>query len=170
MENAYGIEGNLTYDITPWLFFSGNANFYRSIINGEFEGNNLDRDIYSAQFQSTLRAKVSDFDFQLRGRYRTPHETTQGRRLAFYTVDFGVNYQILKGKGTFNLNAVDILNSRKYRGTTELSNYYSEDEFQWRSRQVTLSFTYQINQRRQKNGRGNGNGGGDFNGGGDMEF
>ncbi len=170
LENAYGIEANFTVDAAKWLFINGNANFYRSIVDGEYEGKDLSRDIYTMQFQTAVKAKVGDFDLQLRGRYRAPEKRTQGTRLALYTVDFGANYKVLKGKGNLNLNARDLFNTRKYRGTTRLDNFYSEDEFQWRSRQITLSFTYMLNQKRGRNGgedRGN-NGGGDFGGGDDF--
>jgi len=172
IENAMGLEGNFSYDVTNWLMVNGNANLYRSIIDGKYEGTDLSRDIYTAQFHMAIKAKVNDFDFQLRGRYRAPETRTQGTRKSFYTVDFGANYRILNGRGTFNLNARDLFNTRKYRGTTQLENFYSEDEFQWRSRQITLSFTYQINPKRQRNSEREGSGeGGDYNnGGGDMEF
>jgi hypothetical protein len=64
------------------------------------------------------------------------------------------------------LNIRDLFNTRKYRGISEGQYFYSESEFQWRSRQLRITFTYRINQKRKDNGEDN-----DDNGGNDdMEF
>jgi len=173
-EDAFGVETNFTYDPFHWLHINGNANLYRSIVTGSYEGRSMNRDALSTRFQLATRVKVrKDLELQLRGFYRAPENTPQGRRLSMYAVDFGANWRILQGKGIVNLSVRDLFNTRKFRGITEGAEFYSQTEFQWRTRQASISFTYMINQNRDKNGRngnrGGGNGGG-FDGGDGMDF
>ena len=160
-EDAFGLEANFTYDPAEWLSMNGNANFYRSIIIGEFEGESLDRDTYTYNFQMAAKVKVGELDFQLRGNYRGPEITTQGERKSIYWMDLGANYKIMDGRGIFNFNIRDLFNSRRYRGFTETDVYRETSEFQWRARQFSLTFTYLINRKPGRNGRN----GGDYDGG-----
>lgn len=173
VENAYGIEMNFTFDPLNWLSINGNANFYRAITEGSYlpEGSineiNLDRDTYTASFRLNNKVQLGKYNLQLSGWYRAPQETTQGSRKAMYSIDFGANRDVLKDNGTLTLSVRDLLNSRKYRGITETANRYEESVFQWRTRQVNLSFTYRINQKKQ---RERSRDGGDSFGGDEMEF
>ncbi|MEQ9414452.1 MAG: TonB-dependent receptor [Cyclobacteriaceae bacterium] len=158
VEDAYGIEANFNSDPTSWLSISGNANFYRAITVGKFidESDNeiiLERDTYSARFRLSTKFKINKVDLQLSGNYRAPENQTQGTRKSMYRMDAGANMDVLKGKGTLNLTVRDVFNTRKYRGTTLTDSFSEVSEFQWRSRQVRLSFTYRINQKKQRSGR-----------------
>jgi outer membrane receptor protein involved in Fe transport len=174
VENAYGLEMNFTFDPASWFSINGNANFYRAITEGSYtpEGSNnvinLDRDTYTASLRLNNKFKFGKYNLQLSGWYRAPQETTQGRRLAMYSVDLGANRDVLNNNGTLTLSVRDLFNTRKYQGITETANRYEESVFQWSSRQVNLSFTYRINQKKQRE-RG-GRNGGDFEGGDDMGF
>jgi hypothetical protein len=56
----------------------------------------------------------------------------------------------------------DLLNTRKWRSITEIEedNYYAESVSQWAPRQVRLTFTYRLNQMKNKDrGRGGNDGG-----------
>ena len=76
-------------------------------------------------------------------------------------MDVGLEKDILKRKATVILSATDVFNTRFRRWIAEAPGFYSESRFQWRSRQLLLSFTYRINQekKRKRGGRGDGNGG-----------
>lgn len=164
-ENAYGVEANFNTDPTGWLNINGNANFYRAITEGAFNDIVLDRDTYTARFRLNTRFKVGKVDLQVSGRYRAPEKGTQGKRKAMYTIDLGANMDVLNKNGTLNLSVRDLLNSRKYRGETVTDSFREDSEFQWRSRQVRLAFTYRINQKK-KRGRDSD----DYDGGDDMDF
>ena len=166
-QNAYGIEFSLSYDFYKWWKVSGNFDFYRAITEGEYEGRILESDALT--WSSRLNNKMTIFgniDFQTSLRYRAPRVTTQGRRLAMYSIDTGLSKDILKGKGTLTLSAKDLLNSRKRRSEVDLPNLTSYSEFQWRSRQFLLTFNYRINQKKKRGGRNrggyDGGEGGDF--------
>jgi hypothetical protein len=46
----------------------------------------------------------------------------------------------------------DLLNSRKRQSFTQTPFFTSDNYFQWRERQMTLTFVYRINQKKDKNG------------------
>jgi hypothetical protein len=94
---------------------------------------------------------------------RAPQTTPQGRQLGIYTMDLAWSKDVLNKKGTLTLSVRDLFNSRKRRSFTYGDNFESYSEFQWRQRQITLSFDYRLNQKKQ---RGEGSrGDGDFDGG-----
>lgn len=160
-ENAYGIEANFNTDPTDWLNLNGNFNFYRAITSGSFNDVDLSRDTYTARFRFNNRIKVGKYDFQVSVNYRAPENTTQGVRKSITSIDLGANTDVLNKRGTVSLSVQDLLNNRKYRGEIETVNFREESEFQWRARQVRLSFTYRINQKKQSERGERGDYGGD---------
>lgn len=74
-------------------------------------------------------------------------------------------------KGTLTLRVSDVFDTRRWRSVTFNEDFYSEGEFQWRPRTITLGFTYQLRQtskrgeRPQRQRQNDGDGGGE-----DMEF
>lgn len=148
--NSYGIEYNFSVDPTDWYNVNGNANFYRVITEGAYKDIELKRDTYTANFRLNNKFKVGKVNVQVSGFYRAPEKTTQGNRKSMYGVDLGSNMDILKGNGTLTFFVKDLFNSRKYRGTTFSDNFIEEKEFQGRSRQAGISFSYRINQNKSK--------------------
>ena len=161
-QDAYGIEFNLSYELLKWWKFNANFNFYRAISEGLYEGQALASDTYT--WQTRVNSKMTilkDVTFQTSLNYRAPNETTQGRTLAFYSVDSGLSKDILKGKGTLTFNVKDVFNTRKWRSITDITDvYYSESSFQWRARQFLLTFNYRLNQKKSRGRQGGGYQGG----------
>lgn len=156
--NAYGIETNLSKDISNWWQISGNANFYRAVTEGEAFGEDLSSDAYtmSGRFSSKITFWRA-LNYQLSAFYRAPEETPQGRRKAMYAVDMALSKDVFKGKGTLTLSVSDLFNTRKYRGETFGSNFYSNSQFQRSRTQFLLSFSYRLNQVNRSQGRNNNN-------------
>jgi outer membrane receptor protein involved in Fe transport len=150
--NSYGLEFNFSYDLFKWWDITSDLNFFRSITQGAFEGDNYDADTYtwSGRINSNWdlgnRWKIqSSFD------YRAPEITTQGRRLAIYSWDLGGSVDIWNGNATLTLMARDIFNTRKWRNVIDLPEYQSESVFQWRVRRsVVITLTYRLNQDKKK--------------------
>ncbi|MEX2232245.1 MAG: outer membrane beta-barrel family protein [Cyclobacteriaceae bacterium] len=168
--NAYGLEFNFSYTIGKWWDINSSANFFRAITEGSYEGEDLSRDTYAVHTRTTSKMTISkDFEFQTSFFYRGPRQTTQGRQLASYSLDLALAKDILKGKGTISANVRDLLNTRKRRSITEIEeeNYYAESTSQWAPRQIRLTFTYRLNQ--MKNRERNGRGGDEGNEGGNNE-
>ncbi|MEO1218839.1 MAG: hypothetical protein AAFY45_35235, partial [Bacteroidota bacterium] len=66
---------------------------------------------------------------------------------------------------TLKVSVRDLFNSRKYRYVIEEQDFYSENVFQRRARQATLTFNYRLNQKKRRGGRRGGRG--DYDGGGE---
>lgn len=162
-QDAYGVEMNISYELLKWWKLNANFNFYRAISEGLYEGQTLTSDTYTWQTRANSRMTIlKDITFQTSFNYRAPNETTQGRTLAFYSVDTGLSKDILKGKGTLTFSVKDVFNTRKWRSITDLpETYYAESSFQWRARQFLLTFNYRLNQKKSR-----GRPGGNYQGGG----
>lgn len=169
--NSYGLEFNFSYTIGKWWDINSNANFYRAMTDGTYEGQDLSRTTYAFHARTTSKMRIANgFEFQTSFFYRGPRRTTQGRQLSAYSLDLALAKDILKGKGTLSANVRDLLNTRKWRSITDIpdEDYYAESVNQWAPRQIRLTFTYRLNQtkNRDRNGRGqrgnNGNGEGGF--------
>lgn len=164
VQDAYGLELNISYSPFQWWALTGDFNFYRAITTGEYAGESLNADTYTWNTRVTSKFAIdSKTDVQLSGRYRAPRDQPQGRMEAIYSVDLSASRDILNGNGTISVNARDLFNTRKYRGITEGEYFYQESEFQWRTRQVVVSFTYRLNQQKSRRPQP-GAGGGDFEG------
>ena len=163
-EDAYGIEANISRDVAKWYRLSGNMNFFRSIIPGGSVSFGDDVTSFDEATATTLTARLSNnfklkglFDAQVNVNYRAPRNTVQGKRFSITSIDLGFSRDVLKGNGTLSLSVRDLLNNRKYRGETFNTGFYERSEFQWRSRTTQLSFTYRLNQKKQRQRRGRGN-------------
>lgn len=158
--NSYGLEMNLSGNITKWWSLNGDLNFFRSEIDGEFEGVDFSAEtfIWTGRLNNTLQLG-NKIDMQLSVDYRSPRITTQGKSLALYSINAGFSMEVLKGKGTMTLSGRDLFNTRIWRYSIDLPELQSDSETQWRRSQgVTLSFTYRLNQDKQRRGRGDGRG------------
>jgi hypothetical protein len=155
-ENSHGLEFNFSQTYKAWWRINANANFYRSIIEGNYEGEDFFSDTYTLNGRLTSRMTIlKKVDFQTSVNYRAPRITPQGKDLSMYSIDLGLASDILKGKGTITFSVQDLLNSRKRRRIIEDDGYYSKSTFQWRARQFLVTFVYRINQRKQKENREN---------------
>ncbi|MEP6738593.1 MAG: outer membrane beta-barrel protein, partial [Chryseolinea sp.] len=63
-------------------------------------------------------------------------------------MDFSMSKDILKGRGTLNLNILDVFNSRKMRTITQGEDFYTAGNYQFRRRQINLTFSYRIKQNK----------------------
>lgn len=166
-ENSVGLE--LTYQVEPargWDV-NGSFNFFNSSVRGEYNSVSYDADRFSWMGRMTSRWKIWKLvDVQLRGFYRAPIVTPQGRNLSMASLDLGASIDVLNKNGTITLNIRDLFNSRRHRYEITGIGFYSEGDHQWRVRSVQLDFTYRINQKKRRGQRRDG----DFEGGEEMQF
>lgn len=166
VQDAYGLEFNFSYRPFEWWNINADMNFYRAITTGEYEGQSLNADTYTWNARATSKFSIDKkTDIQISGRYRAPRIEPQGTRKSMYSVDLSASRDILNGNGTIALSARDLFNSRIYRATTTGEFFYQESDFQWRTRQVVVSFTYRLNQKKSNRPGG---GGGGYDGDGEM--
>jgi outer membrane receptor protein involved in Fe transport len=160
--DSYGLEINGTIRPVNWFSFNTNIDLYRSMSQGENDGNELSSDGFSWAVRANSRFRLPEkSDIQAILFYRAPQNTTQGKRKAMYALNLAVSKDILSGKGTLVLNVHDVFNSRKWRHTLDEPGRHVENVWQGRKRSYTLTFSYRLNQKKQ-NGRGSGAGGNDF--------
>lgn len=165
-EDAFGLEFTFSYTPFKWWDIDGSMNFYRAIVDGGNLAPDLQADFYS--WFSRVNSKFDLWeviDGQIRLNYRAPRRTTQGRDKAEYYMDLALSKDVLNKKGTITLSVRDVFNSRKRRFITDVPGFYREGDFQWRARQAMLTFSYRLNQKKQ---RGGGDRGGDYGGDGDF--
>lgn len=163
--NAYGIEFSFSQDITKNWSATANWNFYRAITSGEYEGVAYNADALTWSGRVMTRWKIADgFDFQTSFNYRAPEKEPQGRDLASYSWNMGLSKDLLNDKATLSVSVRDLLNTRIRRSIIEAEDFYSESGFQWRrAQQVNVSFTYRLNQKKdRRGGRGRDDDGGGY--------
>ncbi|MEP1856053.1 outer membrane beta-barrel protein, partial [Nonlabens ulvanivorans] len=133
--------------------------------DGDFNGTNFDNE--NTSYFARLNQKFSmpsGIDLQTRLNYRGASENAQSTNDGIFTMNLAASKDIMGDDATISLNVSDLFNSRKRQSTTITDDFITDSEFQWRERQVNLSFVYRFNQKK-KNSRSNGGGDGD-----DFEF
>lgn len=158
-EDRFGFEFTLNYSPFKWWKLNSNFNFFRNETNGDYSyvnsqnatiTKNLDNEAYS--WFTRLTSKVNlpyKIDWQTNITYNGPQNNAQGKSKGVASANLGFSKDVMKDKATIALNVQDLFNSRKRIFETYLpgvSNSYSE--MQWRTRQVTLSFTYRFNKKK----------------------
>ncbi|EAS19515.1 TonB-dependent outer membrane receptor [Flavobacteria bacterium BBFL7] len=164
-QERIGYELTLTYRPFKWWTINSDFNLYRVTTDGDFNGQNFDFE--NTTYFARLNQKFSipsGIDLQTRLNYRGASENAQSTNDGIFTMNLAASKDIMGDDATISLNVSDLFNSRKRQGTTITDDFITDSEFQWRERQVNLSFVYRFNQKK-KNGRGDGGDGGD-----DYEF
>lgn len=171
-----GFELNANYSPYKWWKLNANLNVFRNENQGDYAYTDyLGTDVVqnfdniTTTWFTRISSKITlpyKIDWQSNLTYRAPETTAQGKRLDLTSINLSFSKDILKDKGTIAFNVSDLLNSRKRRFTNEIENVISSySEFQWRERQINVSFTYRFNKKKneREGQRGDdGDGGGEF--------
>lgn len=145
-EKAWGAELTGSWKAVRWWKLDVNVNLFHA----DIDGSNIVK-AYKRSTNSWFARQTSRFmlphtiEMQLRANYEAAQKTAQGKRKALYYMDFSASKDVLKGKGTVNLNVLDVFNSRRFKSITSGINFYSESE-SFRKRQINLTFSYRIRQ------------------------
>ncbi|SDH48379.1 outer membrane beta-barrel family protein [Winogradskyella thalassocola] len=162
-----GAELGLMYNPAKWLRLNSSFNFFQFETEGDFNG--IDYSAKNTSWFARFSSKVTlplAIDWQTSAFYRGPRQDAQSETEGIFSLDLAFSKEILNNKATISLNVRDLLNSRKYQSVTTTDFFRRDGEFQWRQRQVNLSFIYRFNQQLNKRERSNRPG----NGGDDMDF
>jgi len=152
-EQRYGAEAAVLYNPTKWLRLNASFNFFGFDIDGVF--NDVDFGTQNVSWFSRFSGKVSlpgKIDWQTNAFYRGPRQNAQTETKGILSINLAFSKDVLGDKGTVSLNVSDLLNSRKRQSFTQTPFFTSDSEFQWRERQINLSFMYRINQKKERNG------------------
>ncbi|WP_369048719.1 TonB-dependent receptor [Tenacibaculum sp. UWU-22] len=182
-ENRYGFELTTNYNPSQKIRLSGSFNFFKyktnpytyvSELNGKQEITQLNEVNNSSWFAnfSSIITLPTQVQWQTNIMYRGPQVSAQSDRKGMLMANLAFSKDILKDKASLVLNVNDLFNSRKremttYIGGRENPSTISKFAFQWRERQISLSFTYRFNQQKKKTPerqKGFDGGGDDFGG------
>lgn len=176
-EDRYGMEFTTTYTPKRNWRLTWNVNAFQRDLKGDYIYTNSQNEEIVQNFDANnfswftrFSAKIplpGKIDFQTNFFYMGPSKDAQNTSKGMLSSDLGLSKDILKDKGSLTLNVGDIFNTRKRRSDTRTENVATYSEFQWRERQITLSFQYRFNQPQNQKGK---NGGGRNGGGEDMDF
>jgi hypothetical protein len=149
-QDRYGFEFTANYNPFKWWKITNSFNFFKSVTDGEFNGISYDSE--NVSWFTRLESRISlpgGIDWQTRGMYMGPSESARSERKGMVNINLAFSKDILKEKGTLALNVSDLLNTRKRESTDFSPTTISENEFQWRKRQVMLNFTYRFNEKKK---------------------
>lgn len=179
-EYRSGFEFTLNYSPYKWWRLNSNFNFFYNETDGDFTYTDVNNDLIVQNFDNKatswfarITSKVTlpyKVDWQTNMSYNGAQKTAQGKNLGVFAMNLAFSKDLFKEKATVSLNVSDLLNSRKRISETYLpGNVDSYGEMQWRERQITLSFTYRFNVKKNEKERKPRNGnmqddGGDFPG------
>ena len=185
-EDRAGFEFTANYNASRKVKFSGSFNFYQFETAGEYTYNITDPttnvvtpitqnfDTNNNSWFTRFDAKVTlpwNIQSQTRLFYRGPKSDAQSDVEGILSLNLAFSKDILKDKGTLVFNVSDLFNSRKYQFTSyapsrENPTNITDQTFQRRMRQVSLTFSYRFNQKKNQEKRSSGeredNGDGDF--------
>lgn len=144
-QKAYGID--LTGNLSPYKWWKLDGNF--NLFHANIDGSNIET-TYTAQTVTWFARATSRFilpkklDIQLRYNYEAAQKTAQGSRKAIGFLDFSVKKEVVNKKGAINFSILDVFNTRWMRSISEGVNFYTENNRQFRPRQINLTFSYRM--------------------------
>lgn len=144
-QEAYGAEVILSYALTPWWKLDASVNAFRIITDGRNLDEGFESDALTWFARQTSRFTLEgNWILQLRGNYEAPQQTPQGKLKAIYFLDLSVKKDFWRNKASLSLNVQDIFNSRINRSIFRSDTFFTEQESQYRRRQINLSLSYRL--------------------------
>jgi iron complex outermembrane recepter protein len=147
-----GISITTPVTIAKWW----NANIFTNIFNNHYEGM-YDTTRVNVSFTSFMVNITNNLNFgkgfsgEISGFYRHKGISNLTNMEPIYQVSFGVQKQVIKGKGTVRLNVRDPFAWQKFAGETKYGridgNFLARPDV----RQVTATFTYRFGKTAQQN-------------------
>lgn len=150
-EDRYGFEFNTNYNVSKKVNFSGSFNFYGFETIGEF--NNIDFGNKDSNWDARFNSRITlpgNIQWQTTMSYRGAQKSAQSTSDGVFSANLAFSKDLFKDNGTLVLNISDLLNSRKRTGYSYTPNSSTYGEMQWRQRQVSLSFVYRFNQKKNQ--------------------
>jgi outer membrane receptor protein involved in Fe transport len=167
-EQRYGAELGVLYNPAKWLRTNLSFNYFRFESEGSFEGieYGATNESYFGRFSSNIVLPWK-IQWQTNAFYRGPRENAQTETDPIASLDLAFSKDLLNDNATISLNVRDLFNSRRRDQFTVTDNFISNSSFQWRERQITATFVYRFNQKKNDRRRGDGDyddDGGEFGG------
>lgn len=153
-----GFEFTLNYNFKKWWKLNGNFNFFSSKNSGSYTYTKTNNEVVSQSFDrntsswfTRITSKITlpyKIEWQTNGTYNGPQKTGQGTNKGIAAANLAFSKDVLKDMGTISLNVNDVFNSRKRIQEIQLPTVNTNSEQQWRTRLITVSFTYRFNKKK----------------------
>ncbi len=166
-DKRFGMEFTTTYTPKRDWRITWNLNLFQQQLRGDYTYTNFLDEVITQNFDADnftwftrISAKIplpGSIDFQSNLFYRGSSKNAQSTNKGILSTNLAFSKDVVKDKATLSLNVSDLFNTRKRRSETITNTVATYSEFQWRERQITLSFLYRFNQpqnQRNRNGRG----------------
>lgn len=139
---------NISYPF-QYKFYSvfANLNTYYTMYKADFgDGRTINLDVFAFNIYSQHSFKIKDgLTAELSGWYSSPsiwQGTFESKQM--WSVDAGIQKQILQKKGTFKISVSDIFQTLRWRGESNFAGQKVIASGGWESRQLKLNFTYRF--------------------------
>ncbi len=139
---------NISYPF-QYKFYSlfANLNTYYTLYKADFgNGRTVDLDVFAFNIYSQHSFKIKDgLTAELSGWYSSPsiwQGTFESKQM--WSVDAGIQKQILQKKGTFKISVSDIFQTLRWKGESNFAGQKVIASGGWESRQLKLNFTYRF--------------------------
>src|SRR5690606_32110101 len=125
-EKSIGAEFTADYSPTAWWKMDLNLNLFYA----DIDGSNI-LDAYKVETYSWFARYGSRFnlphglEMQLRTNYEARQKSAQGLRKSLYYMDLSASKDVMRGRGTLIINAMDLFNTRKNRYINEGPGFYT---------------------------------------------
>jgi hypothetical protein len=148
---SLGLELMANVTIAKWFQLNASGDIYKYHIDGSLLDSTVVQatNTWSTRLNATFRLSPNS-RFQLTGMYNGPSVTAQGSRKEFHFLNAAFRQDFLQHKATLTLQARDILRSFKFSMATNGPGFTNEFSFRRESPIVMLSFSYRINNYKQK--------------------
>ncbi len=165
-EYAYGIELMTNTELTKWFSANVSGSVYRYIIDGQVTDTEVNQESTNWDARTNFTFKLpTKTRIQLNGMYRGPSVTLQGNREGFFVSSLAVRQDFFKRKASVTLKVRDIFSTGKHEIDIIDPSFKSHLHFERESPVVMLTFSYKINnfkEKRKSRGSGSDNSS-DFN-------
>lgn len=136
------------------LFVNANS-FYTSYHANFGEGRNIDVNAAGLSLYAQNSVKFAKtWTAELTGFYNAP-TVYQGtiKAKGLWSIDMGLQKQVLNGKGTIKGSVSDVLHTLKFHGISDFAGQRSDFTANWESRQAKLNFVYRFGSNQVKAAR-----------------
>ena len=160
--DRFGFEFTLTYRPSRKWNLNGNFNLFQSVTRGDYNGDNYDAENLSWFIRLNNKYTLpGEIDWQTRIFYMGPREDAINKIKGMFSTSLAFSKDLFNEKASIALNVSDLFNTRKREMISTTSTFYSDSQYQWRQRTVSMSFTYRFNQKKKRQQGARENGGGD---------
>lgn len=161
------IMGNV--EITKWLMVNASISSFHYRINGEINGESIDREStnWSGRMNTTFKFSANS-RLQIQGFYRGPSVSAQGESKAMIFSNIAYKQDFLKKKLTATVSIQDPLKTGRFERESYGNDFKSYFKWQREPQVVMLTLSYKINNFKSSDDRGNNSGGGNMDMGGEM--